>query len=93
MKDCLEYLQIKGIFAWRNNTGAVKVGRRFIKFGYKGSSDVIGILPNGKFLAVECKREKGGVLSKEQKDFLQTISENGGLAVVVHSLNDLQKVL
>jgi len=91
LKDCLEYLNLKGVFAWRNNTGAVKVKSRFIKFGYKGSSDIIGILPNGRFLAIECKRENGGVLSQEQKEFLQTILKNKGLALVVHSVEELQK--
>lgn len=93
LKQCLEFLQLRGIFAFRNNTGALKEGRRFIRFGYPGSSDILGILPNGQFLAVECKREKGGILSDKQVEFLNRIKENGGVAVVVHSVQDLEKIL
>ena len=56
LRGCLDYLKMKNIFCYRNNSGATKVGSRFIRFGYKGSSDIIGILPDGRFLAVECKR-------------------------------------
>lgn len=93
LKQCLEYLQLRGIFCWRNNSGAVKMGKSFVRFGMPGSSDILGILPNGQFLAVECKREKGGILSDKQVEFLNRIKENGGVAVVVHSVNDLEKIL
>lgn len=93
LEQCLDYLHVKQIFAWRNNTGAVKVGKRFIRFGYVGSSDIIGITKDGRFLAVECKREKGGVLSEPQKVFLEEINRNGGVAICVHSVLDLIKGL
>jgi len=46
-KAVLEYLWIRGIFCWRNNTGATRVGnsRRFVHFGFPGSSDILGELP------------------------------------------------
>ena len=91
LKQCLEYLQIRGIFVFRNNTGALKAGRRFIRFGFPGSSDILGILPDGRFLAIECKREKGGRLSEAQKDFISRINDNGGVAMCVHSLEELQE--
>ena len=93
LSQCLDYLQIRGIMAWRNNTGALKVGRRFVRFGFPGSSDILGILPNGQFLAVECKREKGGKLSDKQVEFLSRIKENGGVAVCVNSVNELEKII
>lgn len=93
LKQCLEYLQLRGFYVWRNNTGSTKIGRRFIRFGYPGSSDILGILPNGKFLAVECKKEKGGILSDKQVEFLNRIKENGGVAVCVHSVNELEKII
>ena len=91
MKDCIEYLQLRNIFVWRNNSGALKGGR--LRFGLKGSSDILGLLPNGRFLAVECKREKGGVVSEEQRKFLQTITENKGLAVCVNSVEQLKEII
>lgn len=93
LKQCLDYLHLKGIYCWRNNTGACKAGSRFIRYGYKGSSDILGILPNGKFLAVECKRGKGGVISPEQHEFLSKIQSNGGFAIVAKSVDDLISAL
>ena len=44
---CLQYLAVKGVFAWRHNQGAIprKGGgyRRFV--GLRGVSDILGILP------------------------------------------------
>lgn len=88
-KQCLEYLQAKGIYCWRNNTGVLRSGGRFVRFGMVGSADILGITKDGRFLAVECKREKGGVLSDEQKTFLFNISHNRGVAIVVNSLESM----
>ena len=93
LKECLEYLRMRGIFAFRNNSGAVKMGKSFVRFGMPGSSDILGILPNGQFLAVECKKENGGILSDKQVEFLNRIKENGGVAVVVHSVSELEKII
>jgi hypothetical protein len=44
----LDYLKLKGVYCWRQNTGAVKAtygGRsRFIRFGIPGQCDITGIL-------------------------------------------------
>jgi hypothetical protein len=56
MRDVDQVLSAYHIFHWRNNTGVTRIGRRFIRFGYPGSSDWLGICPDGRFLAVECKR-------------------------------------
>lgn len=93
LKQCLEYLRMRGIFAFRNNSGAVKMGKNFVRFGLPGSSDILGILPNGQFLAVECKKENGGKLSDKQVEFLSRIKQNGGVAVCVHSVNELEKII
>ena len=90
LSECLFYLQISGIYCWRNNTGGTKTKTGFIRFGKVGSSDILGILPDGRFLAVECKRERGGKVSEQQKVFLDMIEKNHGVAWVVNSLEDLQ---
>lgn len=60
LHQCLEYLKMKGIYCWRQNSGAVRIGKRFVRFtSINGVSDIIGILPDGRFLAIECKREQG----------------------------------
>ena len=91
--ECLEYLRLMGIYAWNNPSGAVKVGdNRFMSFGKKGAADIIGILKDGRFLAVECKSDKGR-LSEAQERFLNKVKDMGGLAVVARSFKDIEKVL
>lgn len=39
----LAYLRtVPGVVAWRQNSGAVKDGARFVRFGFKGLSDIAG---------------------------------------------------
>lgn len=97
VKSILEYLVWKKIFAWRNNTGAVvaenKGKKRFFRFGLVGSADILAILPpNGRLLAIECKRE-GNVPTEAQRRFLEQIKASGGLATVVYSLADVEEAL
>ncbi|GHT89395.1 hypothetical protein FACS1894137_18550 [Spirochaetia bacterium] len=61
-------------------------------FGLKGSSDILGILPGGRFLAIEVKAP-GGRLSPEQKQFLAEIRELGGLAVMVRDWKEIDSAL
>lgn len=89
LNQCLDFLQLNNIFCWRNNTGALKVNGRFVRFGYTGSPDIIGITKEGKFLGVECKREKGGVLSEAQKNFQKECKIRGGVYIVANSLETL----
>ncbi|HUS14646.1 MAG TPA: hypothetical protein VM536_06460 [Chloroflexia bacterium] len=35
----MEYLALKGVFAWRNNTGMATYGHRKVRFGKVGSAD------------------------------------------------------
>ena len=82
-----------GAFVWRNNTGALRDKReRPVYFGKPGSSDILGILPGGRFIAVECKSKKGK-LSEKQKIFLAEVERLGGLAIVARSIDDLLNAL
>jgi hypothetical protein len=54
----------------------------------KGSADILGCLPGGKFLAVETKAPAGR-LSPEQLEFLEKIRGIGGVAIVAHSAWEL----
>ncbi|HPC81713.1 MAG TPA: hypothetical protein PL165_07660, partial [Methanofastidiosum sp.] len=50
INQVLQFLALKGCYAWRNNTGAMKIGHRFVRFGHKGIADIIGIIPKtGQF--------------------------------------------
>jgi hypothetical protein len=92
-KSILSFLELNGIFCWNNPTGAVQIKPgRFMRFGKVGSADIVGILPGGRFLAVEVKTDKGR-LSDEQAEFIADIRRLGGLAVIARSTLDVEKVL
>lgn len=95
VRVCLEWLRLKGILAWRNNTGArpgsYKGKATYVQYGLcKGSSDIIGIMPDGRFLAVECKIGRNNPTAS-QYAFIKEVSEQGGLAFCVWSLDDLME--
>jgi hypothetical protein len=93
VKACLEYLKLRGAYVWRNNTGALKdKNNRPVFFGKVGSSDILGVLPGGKFIAVECKAQNGR-LSDHQIEFLNEIERMGGVAVIAKSVDDIEKTL
>ncbi len=83
-------LNVYQIFHWRNQTGALKpsASSRPIRFGRPGSSDFIGICPDGRFLAIECKRPVGGVVSDLQKKFLDEIIKRGGVGIITRGAED-----
>ena len=89
----LEYLYVRGFFAWNNPTGALEVRpRQWMRFGKVGSADIMGCLPGGRFLAIECKAERGR-LSGAQQDFLYEVERLGGLAIVARSWTDVGMAL
>lgn len=91
-KQIINWLNLQGFFAWCNNTGAVfseyKGRKRMIKFGLKGSSDILGIIPGGLFLAIEVK-VKYAKPTIDQDMFLNLITEKGGVAMWVSSLDEV----
>jgi hypothetical protein len=90
---CLRYLEKRGILSWNNPSGCVRIAPdRWLHFGKKGSADILGCLPDGRFLAVEVKAARG-VLSPEQRQFLEDIKARGGLAIVVKSYRDIEVAL
>lgn len=83
-----------GAYLWRNNTGGLydRTGR-FVKYGLcTGSSDLIGVLPDGKFLAIEVKLP-GKKPTEAQIKFLDWIKEKGGVAFVATCAEDVKKEL
>jgi hypothetical protein len=64
-----------------------------MRFGKVGSSDILGILPGGRLLCIECKAPDGGRLSPEQKQFLADVRELGALALVVRDWQELDAAL
>lgn len=93
----LDYLNKRGIFAFKIKTMGTydainKTYRKLGKFSLKGTSDILGLLPGGRFLAIEVKTAKG-VVSKEQKAFLNKVNKKGGLGFVARSVEDVKEGL
>jgi Holliday junction resolvase len=88
----LDYLSIKRIFHWRNNSGALKTeGGHFVRFGAVGSPDIFA-LHKGVLYAIEVKTKKGRV-SDAQAQFLVQVNRAGGVPLVARSLDDVMKKL
>lgn len=78
-KITMTLLRSRGCFVWRANQIPVP-GRAFI--GLKGVPDIIGFhLTTGVFIGIEVKAGKD-VLSTEQIDFLTSLKDAGGIAMV-----------
>lgn len=91
-----------GCLIFRNETAGAYVGKvihmagdqvtlsgsRMVAFGLcKGSSDLIGITPSGRFLAVEVKTIKG-MATQEQMDFIDAVNRKGGIAGICRSAQE-----
>ncbi len=98
LRDCLLWLKWHGVYCWRQNQGAISGEhngkRRFLRFtSLPGISDILGILPpSGRLLAVECKRP-GNKPTPEQAAFLDIVRQSGGVAICVHSVEELEQAL
>ena len=88
--ELLKALRTHPSVAWaeRMNSGAAKVGTRFVRFGWPGCPDVLGQLKDGRLLGVEVKA-KAGRLRTEQAVFLERIRCAGGVAFVARDLRDV----
>lgn len=83
-----------GLRVWRNHVGGfyAKDGS-FQRTGLcKGTSDLIGIMPDGRFLAIEVKRP-GGKPSPEQINFIDFIRLRGGVAFFIDDEKKLKSLL
>jgi len=94
-KAILQYLHLKGIFAWVNKTQGTydpirKVFRRSTMT--KGVADILGVVGNGKILALEVKSATGK-LTPDQAYFLKAVEERGGVAAMVRSVREVEYVL
>lgn len=94
LHEVLAALRSHPAVSWceRMNTGAARIGDRFIRFGFPGCPDVLGQLKDGRLLAVEVKAPAGR-LRPEQRAFLSLVGENGGCVIVAKDCRDVYRVL
>ena len=90
----LGYSQIVVPTFWRQNAGAVRTENRFVKLGKAGVSDIIGILWDGRFLAIEVKTPKRRTnVSPAQQKFLEVVNKAGGVGFVACDVNEVKDKL
>ncbi|MBK8664996.1 MAG: VRR-NUC domain-containing protein [Burkholderiales bacterium] len=94
LAEVLKALRAHPAVAWceRQNSGAAKVGNRFIRFGWPGCPDVLGQMKDGRLLGVEVKSRTGRP-SPEQSLFLERIRAAGGVAFVARDCRDVNREL
>jgi hypothetical protein len=90
--DILDYLDYKGVKAWRNNTGGYYRNGRYIGYGVLGSPDIIGIMSNGQFLGIETKTDKAA-LTKRQQEWHKDARRNNALIITARRLEDVTEKL
>ena len=78
------------IFCYSNATGSIKGVNRYQVYGFVGSPDILGILPNGQYLGIEIK-SGNAVQNKNQKKFQKVINENHGMYLIIHSVEEMTK--
>lgn len=96
-----------GCIVWRNETAGAYVGKVLHKAGDQvtlqsahmmtfglcvGSSDIVGIAPDGRFLAVEVKT-KTGRPTADQLNFIDAVRRHGGIAGIARSVEDALELL
>ena len=90
-----DYLELHGCLMVRVNSGAIMLGdpdtgkKRMYRGAEKGTSDLLGCLPGGKFLAVEVKRP-GKKPTDAQREFLGRVIDAGGIGIVATSIEDVE---
>jgi hypothetical protein len=76
--------QNSGTFQERNRDGTTRYIRANTQ---RGMSDIMGVLRDGRTLAIECK-SRTGRMRPGQEEFLATIRQAGGVAGVCRSVED-----
>jgi len=88
----LDYLTLKRIFHYRNNSGGFKdSNNHFYRFGALGSPDIICVI-KGQFIGIEVKAPKGKQ-SDHQKEFQTNLEAAGGRYLLARSLDDVMNYL
>ena len=83
--------KMPGGLYWRNSIGVARDGKRFIRFGVKGSADIMGIT-HGVSWHMEVKRP-GGKQTEEQLEWQADVEEAGAIYRVVTSVEEAQALI
>jgi penicillin-binding protein-related factor A (putative recombinase) len=88
------------IFCWQNDSVGIFDAKKGVyrknnsSFYIKGVSDILGILPDGKLLAIEVKTpQRIKNTTEHQERFIKEINLNNGIAFVATSVNQTKECL
>jgi hypothetical protein len=91
-RTILDYLALRGIFHYRNNSGGFRdANQHFYRFGAVGSPDIVCVI-NGQYVGIEVKASKGRQ-SEHQKEFQRQLEAAGGRYVLAYSMDDVTAAL
>jgi hypothetical protein len=86
------YLILRGIFCWRNNTvgvyDPVRKVYRLNKGQLRGVADILGIMPDGTFIAVEIKTGRDR-LSEYQIAYREEVRNHNAIYIEAHTIDDV----
>lgn len=85
-----KYQNHPAVRLWRVNTGAARIGSRFIRFGLRGQADIQGVIAGGRALFIECKTNTGR-LRPEQVAFGKMVTSMGALFIVARCIEDVDR--
>jgi len=92
--EVLQALRTHPAVAWceRMNSGALRVGGRFVRFGWPGCPDMLGRLKDGRLMGCEVKGPTGRLRSA-QMVFLERIRAAGGVTFMARDCRDVRREL
>lgn len=102
LKECMLALSMSGCRIWRNQSGAYKdMHGQWIRYGIgnPGGSDLIGITKEGKFIAVEAKKEgwkppkNPDARTKRQINFIEAIKSMNGIGFFATDAEEAIEIL
>jgi len=95
-KGIMDYLKMRGIMAWRQNSLSAPIldkynRRHYIHTGMRGLPDIVILLPK---IVVFCEiKSENGKLSPDQNEFFWRSKKLGHLCEVCRSVDDVEEIL
>jgi predicted RNA-binding protein YlxR (DUF448 family) len=90
MNGIIQYLSIKGYLVFRMNSGAMKLEKRFLRFGYPGMADLL-MVHQGRAIWIEVKDLKGKQ-SMLQHLFQRDVEKAGCYYMLATSIEDVMNL-
>jgi hypothetical protein len=98
VNSIIRFLRLNGIVCERHNSGRLKLGElhgkqetRAVFLGTAGWPDIIGCLPDGRFLGIEVKTpERRNNLTALQFDTMAVMMKQGALAFTATGIDEVE---